>query len=213
MRFIKSKKVIYPFIVVILLVGVYLVNNLYDNQNTINKEVAVVDSIEPTGKIVNKNQFYVDIKGAVKRPSVYKVEEGMIVNDLIEMAGGLTKNAYTKNLNLSLKLTEGMVVYVFNKNEVSPKENKNDATCTTQVINYDKCITNESGSTNNNSSLVNINTASKEELMTVTGIGESKAIAIIEYRKINRFNSIEDIKNVSGIGESLFAKIQSYITV
>ena len=97
---------------------------------------------------------------------------------------------------------------------MTTKEIKSDNECKTEVIQYDNCIKEESSTTTSeSSSLVNINTASKEQLMNLNGIGESKAIAIIEYRNINKFNKIEDIMNVSGIGESAFAKIKEYITV
>ena len=106
-----------------------------------------------------------------------------------------------------------MVIYVFSKNEMlKMNENvKTDTTCTTNIINYDNCITTEKNETS--TVLVNINTASKEELMNVSGIGASKADSIIAYRIKTPFSKIEDIMNVSGIGESLFDKIKKYITV
>lgn len=108
-----------------------------------------------------------------------------------------------------------MVIYVFSKSEMSKMNNtiKTDTACTTNVINYDNCITTEKKATETSTSLVNINTASKEELMTVSGIGASKADSIIAYRIKTPFSKIEDIMNVSGIGESLFDKIKKYITV
>jgi competence protein ComEA len=200
----KKKYFIYLGVVAVLVIGVFSINFLSNDTQEINSNIAFVDdSVETTTKDINS--FYVDIKGAVKKPGVYKVSEDMIVNDLIKLAGGLTKNAYTKNINLASKLKEGMVVYVYSKNEMTTTKILND-------VKYEVPLSNEKTTTVTNGK-VNINTASKEELMTLSGVGESKAIAIIDYRSKNRFNTIEDIMNVSGIGESAFAKIKEYITV
>lgn len=193
-------------IIVALIIGIFSITNMYQEKDTPS-----ISLVEEETTIVEEsiNTFYVDIKGSVNKPGVYKVDDQMIVNDLIKLAGGLTKNAYTKNINLATKLKEGMVVYVYSKNELT------NTTSTTTILN-DAYYSYEPTTTSSEvkvSGKVNINTATKEELMTVSGIGESKAIAIIDYRKNNKFNSIEDIMNVSGIGESLFAKIKEYITV
>ena len=202
---INKNYFIYVGIISVLIIGIFGINFLSNNKEEINSNIAFVDdSVVTTNK--DENTFYVDIKGAVKKPGVYKVSENMIVDDLIKLAGGLSKNAYTKNINLASKLKEGMVVYVYSKNELT----------TTMIINdvkYDIPSDNTEPTSTINNGKVNINTASKEELMSITGVGESKAIAIIEYRNKNKFNNIEDIMNVTGIGESLFAKIKEYITV
>ena len=200
---------VYGGIVVVLIIGLFSINLLYKDDNTINNDIAFVDEVVTTTN--NTNTFYVDIKGAVKKPGVYQVNDSMIVNDLIKLAGGLNKNAYTKNINLATKLKEGMVIYIYNKNELTNSTSniiKSDITCTTQIIEYK-----DNQTTSVSDGLININTASKEDLMTLTGIGESKAIAIIEYRNKTPFKTIEDLMNVSGIGESAFAKIKSSITV
>ena len=210
----KTKKhYIYFGIVLILAIGLLSINTLYNPKEELNNNISLVDTVEevPTK---SEGDFYVDIKGSVKKPGVYKVKENMIVNDLIKLAGGLSKNAYTKNINLAAKLTDGMVVYVYSKNEVTTTTNKVEIITNSPSVEYsNETIPSTSSNSSNQSSLVNINIATKEQLMTVSGIGESKAIAIIDYRKTNKFNKIEDIMNVSGIGESLFAKIKSYITV
>lgn len=124
--------------------------------------------------------------------------------DAINLAGGFTKNAYTDNINLSKKLNNEMVIIVGNKKDYT-------SSTTVKVIN--DALIKEEKKDNTNKALVNINTASKEELMTITGIGESKANSIIEYRNKTKFNSIEDIKNISGIGDKFFEQIKNYITV
>ena len=158
------------------------------------------------------NMIHVDIKGNVKKPGVYELEENSIVLDAISKAGGLKKYSYTKNINLAMKLKDEMVIYIYKTSEINKSTNEiiNDTKCTTNVIEIVEPTTNTSTT---KSSLVNINTASVEELLTVSGIGESKAKAIVEYRNKTPFKTIEDIMNVTGIGESLFAKIKDYITV
>ena len=115
-----------------------------------------------------------------------------------------------------------MVIYVFKKSEITTSA-KNEIPCTTEVIEINNCpiITDNQTSnddkkettTNAIDKKININTATKEELTTLTGIGESKANSIIEYRKTNQFKSIEELKNVSGIGEALYESIKDSITV
>ena len=205
----KLKYIIIAIIILVAL-GVSYVWSL-DNKEVSaeNVEITKTDVTNVTSKV------YVDIKGSVKKPGVYQVPADSIVWDIVNLSGGFTKNAYTKNINLSQKVKDEMVIYVFSKNEMSKMNNtvKTDTACTTNVINYDNCITTEKNATETSTSLVNINTASKEELMTVSGIGASKADSIIAYRIKTPFSKIEDIMNVSGIGESLFDKIKKYITV
>lgn len=176
-----------------------------------------------------KESFYVDIKGSVKKPGVYEMQNGAIVNDVIKQAGGLSKDAYTKNINLSQLLKSEMVIYVFSKSEIKKSTTTTpiitDTTCTCETIEVDNCIkettkgsntANNDNTANNENSQekrININTASKSELMTIPNIGSSKADAIIIYRQEQKFKKIEDIKNVSGIGDALFDKIKDYITV
>ena len=203
----KLKYIIIAIIILVALVVSYVLS--LDNKEVYaeNVEITKTDVTNVTSKV------YVDIKGSVKKPGVYQVSADSIVWDIVNLSGGFTKNAYTKNINLSQKVKDEMVIYVFSKNEMlKMNENvKTDTTCTTNIINYDNCITTEKNETS--TVLVNINTASKEELMNVSGIGASKADSIIAYRIKTPFSKIEDIMNVSGIGESLFDKIKKYITV
>lgn len=210
----KIKYIIAAVIVLVIVVFSYVF--MLDKKEVVAESV-LTDSITSKEPEKESDTFiYVDIKGSVKKPGVYKVSSESIVNDVITLAGGFTKNAYTKNINLSKKVKDEMVIYIFSKNEMTTKETKsikNDTIVTTEVINYDNCIKNEPAEEDTNSSLVNINTASKEELMSISGIGSSKADLIITYRQNTPFTKIEDIMNVSGIGENLFEKIKKYITV
>lgn len=203
----KLKYIIIAIIILVALVVSYVLSLDNKEVSAENVEITKTDVTNVTSKV------YVDIKGSVKKPGVYQVSADSIVWDIVNLSGGFTKNAYTKNINLSQKVKDEMVIYVFSKNEMlKMNENvKTDTTCTTNIINYDNCITTEKNETS--IVLVNINTASKEELMNVSGIGASKADSIIAYRIKTPFSKIEDIMNVSGIGESLFDKIKKYITV
>lgn len=184
--------------------------------------------VEETPK---KTKIYIDIKGAVKKPGVYEVEEGSIMNEAITLAGGFKTNAYQNGINLSKKIADETVIYVYTKEEIKKKEEQKSQvpieTCKTPDYSICECIEKnasviEVDSSANKSdneikpakTLVNINTATIEELTAISGIGESKAQAIISYRNENgNFKSITDIMNVTGIGESLFAKIKEFITV
>lgn len=205
----KLKYIIIAIIILVALVVSYVLSLDNKEVSAENVEITKTDVTNVTSKV------YVDIKGSVKKPGVYQVPADSIVWDIVNLSGGFTKNAYTKNINLSQKVKDEMVIYVFSKSEMSKMNNtvKTDTACTTNVINYDNCITTEKNATETSTSLVNINTASKEELMNVSGIGASKADSIIAYRIKTPFSKIEDIMNVSGIGESLFDKIKKYITV
>ncbi len=143
----------------------------------------------------------VEIKGEVKKPDVYILNENAIIKDLIEAAGGLTENADLTNINRAKKLQNHDLIYIANKNEAI-KGNQSA----------------ESGSsskdTGNSDKKININTANLEELKTLNGVGDAKAKSIIEYREKNGgFKSIDDIKNVTGITEKMFEKIKEQIEV
>ena len=170
------------------------------------------DEIEDTSKIK------VDIKGAVRNPGVYQLSNGSVV----KASGGLMSNADTSNLNLSKKLTNEMVIVVYTKDEIkemNKSDKLGDANISDELEANSSIIggsdtSSKNTSTSNKSGKINLNTASKEELETLYGIGSSKAESIIKYRSTcGAFTKIEDIKNISGVGDSLYAKIKDYITV
>lgn len=117
------------------------------------------------------------------------------IDDAIRAAGGLTVDADKSKINLAIKLTDEMKIHIYKKGE-SHSESINSL-----------------NNSNSNNKLVNINTASKEELCKLPGIGENKAKLIIEYREKHKFTKIEDITKVSGIGKKTFEKIKNDITV
>lgn len=144
-------------------------------------------------------EIYVQIDGAVKKPGVYTFSEESRVYELIEAAGGLLPEAYDLGINQAKRLADGEKIYVYTKEEIENGEGTTD----TQ---------NPRGQTDDGK--VNINTASVEELMTLSGIGETRAKDIIAYRNAHgAFSLPEDLKNVSGIGDSTYNKIADAIIV
>ncbi len=128
----------------------------------------------------------VEVKGEVNRPGLYIVSADARISDVIELALGFTDKADTSSINLASHVSDGMQIIVYTYYEATGEE-KN---------------------------LININTATTEQLMTLPGIGEVKAKAIIEYRNKNGwFKDINELKNVSGISENLFEQIKELITV
>lgn len=213
-----NKKLIFIIggtIFLILLLVFHLVNN-----KEIEDDIALnitTESIPTKVTTTKTDKKYIDIKGSVKNPGVYEFKENDRVIDAIKLAGGLKKNANTDNINLSEKLKSEMVIYVYSDSEISKGNNRLtcNTICETKVIEVNNCIEkNNNNSLNENNNLININTATLSELQTLTGIGESKAQNIIDYRTTNgNFKSKEEIKNISGIGDALFEKIKDKITV
>lgn len=161
----------------------------------------------------------VEIKGLVVNPGVYEITDELIVDDVIKMAGGLVKDANTSQINLSKKVYDEMVIIIPSNAEIEEltkgsiiKYVENECVCP-KLIN-DSCITlNPDDDIIIESKKISLNNASKEELMTLSGIGESKALAIIEYRKTHRFTTVEEIMNVKGIGNSIYEKIKDNISI
>lgn len=136
----------------------------------------------------------VDIKGAVKKPGVYELPVNARLHELVNVAGGLTDDAEDRQVNMAIVLADQQLVYIPRKGE------------TVEQTNLPPQVGNESK--------VNINTASAEELQTLTGIGEKKAQAIIDYRTQNgNFQSIDQLTEVDGFGEKTVEKLRDSITI
>ncbi len=168
----------------------------------------------------DKTIYKVDIKGEIVNPGIYSLEANSRIIDVINLAGGLTENANTTVINLSKKITDEMVIIIYSNEQVNDFQKTKEIEqqvqekCLGDTIKNDACIEENNQTEENITTLVSLNTATKEELMQLPGIGEAKALDIIKYREENGpFQTIEDIKNVSGIGESLFAKIKENITI
>lgn len=144
--------------------------------------------------------IYVYVSGAVKKPGVYAVKEGSRVYQVIELAGGMTKSAKKDYLNQAETVVDSQNILVLTQKQYNKMQKSDDEI----IINNNKT----------DDEKININSADISALMQLSGIGETKAKAIIAYREENgNFAQIEDIKNVSGIGDSTFANISADITV
>ncbi len=153
---------------------------------------------KPLPKKINEVEdkpIFVDVKGEVNKPGIYKAKIGERTNDLIQRAGGFNSNAEEKNVNLAQKVQDEMVIYV---PAIGEKTNS-----ILTPLQEDESETK-----------VNLNEGSEDDLMKIPGIGPSKARSIIEYReKEGPFKSIEEIKNVSGIGEKTYEQLKGSISI
>lgn len=194
------KSIILAFVCsLVLIIGVLF----YFNQNK-TEDYSAVSFSNISNETNNKDEkaenrhdekIFVDVKGAVKHPGVFETTKDKRVKDLIEEAGGLLDDADTSTLNLSQKVKDQMVIYVLKHGE-KPKQ------------------ISDGGSSSSNTDVININTANKEQLMKISGVGKTKAEAIISYREKNGdFKKKEDITKVHGIGKATFEKIRDKIEV
>lgn len=232
------RKIKYPltvFIVILILASVIITKKKLSNKKyelvkednlLVEKDNKDVSSTEEKSDKEPNQKCYVDIKGAIKKPGVYFTNCNSNINDIIILAGGLNENANTSVINLAKKITDEMVIIIYTNDEV---QNSNvvdtvikyvDKECNCPNIKNDGCINNETDkniinkSDKDDNDIVNINTASLTELQNLSGIGKSKAEAIIKYREQNgNFKNIEELLNVDGIGEKLYEEIKSNITV
>lgn len=175
------------------------------NSETINNEENMLNVYENLeGKII------VHITGAVKTTGIIILPEGARIADAIDKAGGLTKEADLDEVNLAYELEDGQKVYI---PSVQDKADEGNKVYVTDGSGNNVIVENQNSSNVINKK-VNINTATQSELENLPGIGESIATRIIQYRKQNgRFETIEDLKNVSGIGDAKFENIKEYILV
>ncbi len=148
--------------------------------------------------------IYVHICGQVTSSGVYCLNKESRVNDLVKMAGGFTNEASTDYVNLAQKLVDGQQIYIPSKEEVLEMDLSSKIDVSIEKSEEKETIPNK----------VNINTADKSQLMTLTGIGEAKAEAIIQYREESGgFRSIEELKQIEGIKDGVFNKIKDKIIV
>ena len=209
--------------ILVIGVSIYTIYVLNEKETAIELADVVTSDVVDVSDAVEeeKTTIYVEVKGAVANPGVYVMEEGQIVNDAINLAGGFLDTAYTDIINLSKKISDELVIYVYTKSEykknnsTSAKSDNNDYLIDDVINNNVSIITSDTTTDNTpDNTLININIASVTELVTLPGIGESKAKNIITYREENGyFKTIEELKNVSGIGDATFEQLKAYITV
>lgn len=225
MKILNKKQIVLGILIflslVVLGLSAYIIYSLNNEEENLN--IALEDSpvkIENTEEETNES-IYVEVKGAVQNPGVYAMNEQDLINDAINLAGGFLDNAYTDNINLSKKVTDELVIFVYTEKEYqnntysNTTSSNNDYQIDNALKNKVSIITSDStNSDTETSNLININLASITELMTLPGIGETKANNIISYREENGFfKAIEEIKNVSGIGDATFDQFKALITV
>ncbi|MGN1206529.1 MAG: helix-hairpin-helix domain-containing protein [Eubacterium sp.] len=197
----KQQKIV----VIVAVIGIFLCGSMwyYQRQEDINVEKIQSGEIQ-SGEIQGSQpqvttekengQVYVHIVGAVKKPGVYTFHRKPRVVDVIEQAGGFTKDAVTGEINQAEIVEDGTQLTI-----ASTKEKKKQSMQEEQNIDDRK---------------INLNIATKEQLMTLAGIGEAKADAIIAYREEKgKFHKIEDLMEIPGIKEGVFDKIKSQICV
>ena len=225
----KKQIILCTFGLVLLLVvaSIFIIKNInFEDKEDENIVLNTKKDIKKDKEEEDVSDIYyqVDIKGEVINPGIYTVKEGSRVIDVIRLAGDLTEVADTSVLNLSKKVKDEMVIIVYSFNEVESftetkeKEEIEQEACINQndIIN-DACIEDSSNDTSSSvviSGKISLNTANLDELMMLPGIGEAKAEAIIKYREeVGAFQNIEELKEVSGIGDAIFDQIKESITI
>lgn len=206
----KEKFIFAAIIALVLIVSNLLSNNklpnLFGNKED-DKEIIAENELDDNIEVkdtenqsIEKTEMKAYISGEVNNSGVYVINEGDRLEDLVKKAGGLTEKADKNAINLALRVEDQMKIYIPNIDEhVDINDSKSEAMTNNNV--------------NGQSDKININLASKEELKTLPNIGEKRAEAIIQYRENKRFEKIEDIKNVRGIGEKYFEAMKDMITV
>ena len=220
----KKQKIILSIVISIIfvLVLIYVYQNLYeeDTEIILTNEENVLDA--ETNEIVDSNEeissqnnreseetVVVHVIGEVNNPGVVTLPEGSRIIDAINMAGGKTEEADLSKINLAYIVEDGTQIYIPRINE-----DLNQVNLISDGAGVGVVITDSNVEENEVDSKVNINTASKEKLETLPGVGETTAQKIIDYREANgKFKTIEDIKNVSGIGDAKYESLKDKITV
>lgn len=209
----KKQKIIFIVIgtLMVMFIGYYIIKKQddykYKEIETIIEEDSAANAVNYEEKIEDTS-IIVHVTGAIKKDGIIKAKQGDRIADVIEKAGGITEEADLSKVNLAYRVSDGQKIYIPSINE------KNLQTETEEYI------TNEAGKNiiveeeETNKEKVNINTATQTELETLSGIGPSTALKIINYRNENgKFKTKEDIKNVPGIGEQKYESIKENINI
>lgn len=203
----KQKKIVIIVGIIIIIGILYFIYNGIDKKSTDqidNNMLSIENNTKENEE--SKELVIVHITGAVKTPGIVKLPEGARIEDAIDKAGGLTEDADISDVNLAYVLEDGIKIKI-----PTISEEKNEEI----IINSSgEGIVEKEISNNSENKIININKANETDLQTLPGIGASLAGRIVEYRDSNgKFNEIEDIKNVSGIGDSKYENIKNLICV
>jgi competence protein ComEA len=187
-------KIIAFVVLIIIVITIFYIQLTSGKSSVVEFTEEQVDELQNQENVVEMNNqinyVIVDLKGAVERPGVYEVADTARVHDVVEMAGGLLENADSLTVNLAERVYDEMKIVVYEVGEPalemdSPSEQK-----------------------------VKINIATVEEIQTLEGIGPSKALAIVQYREEHgNFKTVEELLNVSGIGEKTLEKLKEHIRI
>lgn len=191
-------------ILITLLVGIYLMVNKEPQVDTKMWEETSLTTMAEVATDATKERaetmIYVDIKGAVKVPGIYQLKNQQRIWDALALAGGVSEEADTTQVNYAQKVKDQMIIYVPKKGEPVPQslETLQESALAQQ----------------NQEGKINLNTATEAELQTISGIGAKKAQEIIRFRdEQGPFKTVEELKNVSGIGEKTVERLKDMLTV
>ena len=194
-------------LIIVIIILIIIIYNFFisKNEELISSNIVIENQIENIEKEKGVNKIKVYVTGEVNNPGVIELEENSRIEDAINLSGGLTNFANLQNVNLAFVLEDGQKLYI-------PNINDNENVEYISLENGDNIV--ETTKSNSKNSKININKAALNELETLPGVGASLAERIITYRKENGlFTSIEDLKNVSGIGEKKFENLKDYISI
>lgn len=219
----KKQKIILIVVVLIIILLLILYFLKQNNESTyldlgIDEEIMKKDdeqknSIEDSEE---KNKIIIHVSGSVKKEGIVKIDEGSRIADAIEAAQGLLDEADMSKINLAYMLEDGQKIYIPSIQDTEKKDNAEEIEYITEDCGNNIIISGEIEESKKERSniMININNATQTELEQLPGVGPSTALNIIEYREANgKFESIEDIKNVRGIGEAKFESIKSNICI
>lgn len=208
-HFNKKQKIIAIILITIIGIGIYCYTDAIENTNEEEIENVLEVAQSNTTKETEEKNIFVHIAGCVQKEGMLELSSNSRIADAIEKAGGLTQEADLSDINLAYLLEDGMKIYIPNQNERQENNEK-----TKNIPKEENTPSMQIQDTNTKQDVININTATQEELDTLPGIGPATAAKIIAYRKEKgKFNNKEEIKEVSGIGEAKYEKIKEYISI
>lgn len=205
---ISDKKTLIKVLLIVMILLIAVILRIHEDSKA---DITVTEDAASA-----QTELIIDIGGAVVSPGVYKVTENTRLYEVIELAGGLTSDADAESINQAAFVEDGEKIIIPVRRAYQPEQPEDAAaeeSGADTVGGTEEQSASQEQSVSSYPALININTATKAELMTLSGIGEVMASRIIEYRTGSRFRKIEDIKSVKGIGEATYNKLKDNITV